>query len=109
MRRRTRVAITTVVLLATAAAIAFVVYLSLDPANYFFYRTEDRAKWVYRPAGVVEVGAFMLAEAAVMLAALVATWPRVLWLRCIVPLGLLYAFFCFLPVIHMPAYVMFHF
>ena len=98
------------VALATVAAIAETILLSLDPGKYFFYHPADRAKWVYDPAGVAFVCGVMLAEATVLLVALVSPRPRTLWLRALLGLILLgpWALASSLFVLHLPTYVLFH-
>lgn len=109
MLKRTRTIIAGIVTLATLAAIAFAVYLSLDPGNYFFYEPEDRAKWHYEPGSVAIICFLMLAESLVTLAALISPKPRELWLRCLLGLCLLgpWTLVSTMFFVHMPMYVLF--
>ncbi len=95
---------------ASLVAVAFAVYLSLDPDKYFFYRPEDRAKWVYDPGSVALLCALMLAEAGVACIAVAARRPRVLWLRSLLGLVVLvpWARYSTMFFMHMPFYVLFH-
>ncbi len=110
MQSRTRRAVIATVALATLAAVAFDIYLSLDPNKYFFYSPEDRQEWVYSTTSVAFVCLTMIAEAALALAAFVLRRPRALWLRCLFALILLapWALFSTMFVIHMPGYTLFH-
>jgi len=110
MQRRTRKSIIYLFAAATTFAVAYAVYLSLDPSHYFFYRPEDRAKWVYHPGSVVLVCSLMLAEAGLACLAVVSRQPQALWLRCILGLALLgpWAVLSTMLVVHMPGYTLFH-
>jgi hypothetical protein len=110
MQRRTRKFITAILGAATLAAVGFAVHLSLNPNNYFFYRPEDLAKWVYDPGSVAFVCLLIFAEALLAWAALIASRPGRLWLRCLFALLLLvpWAAGSTMFVVHMPAYTLFH-
>jgi hypothetical protein len=85
MTRRALVA--TAVAVTGAGAIAFAVYLSLDPDNYFFYRPEDRAGWRFSLGYVLLVCGIMLAEAVIWGVTLLSLRPGHLWLRCLLALA----------------------
>lgn len=105
-----RARLTAVVLAATAGAIGFTLYLSLDPDSYFFYTAEDRARWQFRPGHVLLVCVVMLVEALTWGAALLSTRPARLWVRCLVALAALipWGLYTFQIVMHAPVYVHFH-
>src|SRR5262245_25671590 len=106
----TRARLTAVVLVATASAIGFALYLSLDPDNYFFYNAEDRARWRFSPGHVLLVTGVMLAEALIWCAALLIIRPRRLWLRSLIALFVLipWGLYTLRYVMHTPVYVHFH-
>jgi hypothetical protein len=110
MQRRTRKVVIWLFGVASLLSSACAVYLSLNPDNYFFYRAEDRASWVYQPSSVFFVCLIMLAEAIVACVAIVASRPNALWLRCFLGFLLLapWAFFSTMLVVHMPFYTLFH-
>jgi hypothetical protein len=91
-------------------ALAFDIYLSLDPERYFFYWPEDRAKWLYDFRPVAVYCAIMLAEGAIACAAIVARRPQFLWLRSLLGLAVLvpWAWYSTMFVVHMPFYILFH-
>ena len=99
-----------VVLAATAGAIGFALYLSFDPDSYFFYTAEDRARWRFSTGHVLLVCGIMLAEAVIWGAALLSTFPRRLWLRCLLALAVLvpWGLYTLQIVMHAPLYVHFH-
>ena len=99
-----------VVLAATAGAVGFTLYLSLDPDSYFFYTAEDRARWQFRPGHVLLVCGVMLAEALIWGAALLSIRPRCLWVRCLLALAVLvpWGLYTIQIVMHAPVYVHFH-
>lgn len=110
MSRRARRIIVMLFAATTVSAVGFAVYVSLDPDKYFFYWSEDRAKWVYHPGPVAFVICLMLAEAGLALAALIAPRPRRLWIRCFLALALLAApaAIATVLVIHAPFYMLVH-
>jgi hypothetical protein len=99
-----------ILLLTTLGAIAFAIYLSLDPRNYFFHREDDRASWAYDPLHIVFVTGLMLAESGCASGALLLPRPRPIWLRCLIGLLVLVpGALAVTPfVIHMPAHVIVH-
>ena len=110
MESRTRKVIALGFTALTLFALAMAVRLSLDPNNYFFYDSADRARWVYDPGSVALVCSVMLVESIVACGIMVLRAPRALWLRCIVGLALLTPWACFstMDVVHMPAYFLLH-
>lgn len=110
MQNRTRSTIALLFALATLAAIAYTVHLSLGPQHYFFRNPEDRASWLHEPSNVALVCGVMLIEAAVACLAMVATRPKQLWARCLIGLLLLgpWALFSTMLVVHVPGYILFH-
>lgn len=105
-----RARLTAVVLMATAGAIGFVLYLSLNPDRYFFYTAEDRARWQYSTEHVLLVCGIMLAEGLISGAALLSTRPGRLWVRCLIALAVLipWGLYTIQIVMHAPVYVHFH-
>lgn len=110
MQAQARVIVASLVGLVTLAAVAFAVHLSLDPRNYFFYAGEDRSRWAYDPWGMALFGAVMVAEATVLLAAVIAPRPSALWQRCLLGLVVLWpwAVVSTMAALHMPLHVLFH-
>jgi hypothetical protein len=108
MTKRSRAA---VILFSTVslAAIGFAVYLSLDPRQYFFYGSEDRAQWAYDVVPVVLICAVMALEAGVVGVALFSQKPRILWIRCGVALAILLPWTSLSTMffVHAPGYVLF--
>lgn len=94
----------------TVAAVGYAIHLSLNPDLYFFYRQEDRSRWVYDAGSVAFICGAMILESALACLALVASRPRDLWVRCAAGLLFLgpWAYFSTMFVIHMPAYTLFH-
>ena len=94
----------------SALLIAYTVYLSSVPAFYFSYDSEHSALWRYEGKSVLIICGFMLIEAAITGAALLAPWPRALWLRCAIGFVPLFAanVLAMMAVLHMPLYVLFH-
>lgn len=110
MLSRTRKIIILLFAVATVAAIAYAMHLSLNPGYYFFYKPEDRASWVHDPEDVALVCAVMLMESAVACGAFVANRPKPLWGRCTIALLVLgpWSFLSTMYVVHMPGYILFH-
>ncbi len=110
MQSRTRRIVILMFALATIAAIACAVYLSLSPDYYYFRKPEDRTSWVYSPGSVAFVCGAMLLEALVACFAIVATRPKALWARCLLALLVLgpWSFFSTMFVVHMPGYILLH-
>jgi hypothetical protein len=106
----TRARLVAVVLVATAGALGFALYLSLDPDNYFFYTAEDRARWQFSFGHVLLVCGIMLAEAVIWGVALLSTRPKHLWVRSLIALLVLvpWGLYTIQFVMHTPVYVHFH-
>ncbi len=67
--------------IAALLVAGFSVWLSLDPANYFFYRTEQRQDWRHPTIALLFLCAIYLGEAlcvarAIRLDAHTRLWPR---------------------------------
>lgn len=96
--------------LATVAAIAVCIRVSLDPRQYFYYRSGDVAGWTWAPGHVAMFCGFMLAEALLVWGACVARRPPALRLRCALALALLlpWTLLVSMAVMHVPTYMLVH-
>lgn len=105
---RTRKFIALAFSLATIAAIAWAVSVSLDPDQYYFHDPEARAGWRHPSASVAIVSGVMLLEAMAACLAIISPRPAALWLRCFLALLLLgpWALVSTLFVVHAPGYIL---
>ena len=92
------------------SAVLFATYLSLDPANYFFYTDADRLDWTWDPLYVAIVCGIMILGAAIAFAAFFLARPSRLWLRCVLALLIIgpWTWTSTLAVVHMPMFVIVH-
>ena len=108
--RMTKRATLSIVLVATAGAIACTLWVSLDPDYYFFYTEAERATWRFSLGHVLTVSGIMLIVATICGAAFLCARPEHLWLRSLLALVMLvpWALYTTRFVIHVPGYVLIH-
>lgn len=99
-----------VVVVCTAAAVAWAFRLSLDPRQYFSYGPEHAALWTWDPTDVLMVCSLMTLAGALLAWSVAASKPKLLWLRTLIAGAVVvpWAWYSSLAVIHMPAYILLH-
>lgn len=97
------------VIVAGLATVCLIVWFSLDPNKYFYYRSQDRSQWTWPGAGVALTVITTMVEAIVAYVVVRPSAWRV-WQRALLatPFAVPWTLWQSRFVVHMPGYYLLH-